>query len=224
MTRLVKTYAIIGSGGLGREVFPIAAASLAREIEAGATMVFAVEDGYPTGTANGHRVVTIAQLISDFPRPVSFAVAIADGPARARITALCKQQGMMQFEIRAPESLVMEGSTIGPGAILAPFTMVTANSTIGESFHLNYYACVTHDCVIGDFVTFGPRVQCNGNVIIEDGVFVGAGAIIKQGTPEKPLVIGRGATIGMGAVVTRSVPADMTVVGNPARAYVKPTA
>ncbi|MCU0189324.1 hypothetical protein N8H42_29090, partial [Citrobacter freundii] len=43
------------------------------------------------------------------------------------------------------------------------------------------------------------------------------GAIIKQGTPDKPLVIGKGAIVGMGAVVTKSVPAGVTVVGNPAR-------
>lgn len=41
--------------------------------------------------------------------------------------------------------------------------------------------------------------------------------MIKQGTPEKPLVIGKGAIVGMGAVVTKSVAAGTTVVGNPAR-------
>ena len=80
------------------------------------------------------------------------------------------------------------------------------------------YSYVEHDCVIGDFVTFAPGVQCNGNVTIEDHVYVGAGAMIKQGKPGKPLVVGRGAVVGMGAVVTRDVPAGATVVGNPARA------
>ncbi len=41
--------------------------------------------------------------------------------------------------------------------------------------------------------------------------------MIKQGTPNQPLVIGQGAVVGMGAVVTKSVPAGVTVVGNPAR-------
>ena len=52
---------------------------------------------------------------------------------------------------------------------------------------------------------------------IEDHAYIGTGAIIKQGTPERPIVIGRGAVVGMGAVVTKSVPAGVTVIGNPAK-------
>ena len=75
--------------------------------------------------------------------------------------------------------------------------------------------------MIGDFVTFAPGVKCNGNVVVEDHAYIGTGAMIKQGLPGQPLVIGRGAVVGMGAVVTKSVPAGATVVGNPARLLVK---
>ena len=102
------------------------------------------------------------------------------------------------------------------GAILCPFVTLTSNIQIGRHFHANLYSYVEHDCVIGDFVTFAPGVHCNGNVVIEDGAYIGAGAVIKQGLPGKPLVIGAGAVVGMGAVVTKSVPSGATVVGNPA--------
>ena len=59
--------------------------------------------------------------------------------------------------------------------------------------------------------------RSNGNIHIHDHAYIGAGAVIKQGTPNQPLVIGQGAVVGMGAVVTKSVPAGVTVVGNPAR-------
>jgi acetyltransferase-like isoleucine patch superfamily enzyme len=64
-------------------------------------------------------------------------------------------------------------------------------------------------------------VHCNGNIVIEDHAYIGAGAVIKQGRPGAPLVIGAGAVVGMGAIVTRSVPAGTTVVGNPARPMVR---
>ena len=72
------------------------------------------------------------------------------------------------------------------------------------------------NCVIGDFVTFAPSVKCNGNVNIGDYAYIGTGAIIKQGKPGKPLVIGTGAIVAAGAVVTKNVPEGITVFGNPA--------
>ena len=72
---------------------------------------------------------------------------------------------------------------------------------------------VSHDCVIGDYVSVSPGALINGNVTVEDDVFVGTGAIILPGRH-----IGRGATIGAGAVVTKDVPPGATAVGVPARA------
>src|SRR5690606_10466985 len=93
-----------------------------------------------------------------------------------------------------------EGVEIGEGAVFCSNTMVTGSARIGKQFQCNIYSYVAHDCVIGDYVTFAPRVSCNGNVHIEDFAYIGTGAVIKQGTPDKPLRIGRGATVGMGAV------------------------
>ena len=107
------------------------------------------------------------------------------------------------------------------GAILCPFVTLTSNIRIGKHFHANHYSYVEHDCVIGDYVTFAPGVKCNGNVVVEDHAYIGAGAVIKQGQPGQPLVIGRGAMVGMGAVVTKNVPPGATVVGNPARPLIK---
>ncbi len=110
----------------------------------------------------------------------------------------------------------MHGNVIGEGAILCAYTTITSNAKIGKYFHANIYSYVAHDCVIGDFVTFAPDVHCNGGVMVEDYAYIGTGAILKQGTREKPIVIGRGAVVGMGAVVTKSVAPFTTVIGNPA--------
>ena len=105
---------------------------------------------------------------------------------------------------------------MGQGAILCPFVTLTSNIKIGTFFHANIYSYVGHDCVIGDFVTFAPSVKCNGNVIIEDDVYVGTGAIIKEGKKGRPTIIGRGAKISAGSFVTKSVPSGQTVIGSPA--------
>jgi acetyltransferase-like isoleucine patch superfamily enzyme len=118
-------------------------------------------------------------------------------------------------------AVVMDDVQVGEGAILCPFVTLTSNIRIGRHFHANLYSYVEHDCVIGDFVTFAPAVKCNGNIVIEDHAYIGAGAIIRQGKPGQPLVIGRGGVVGMGAVVTKNVAPGTTVVGNPARPLIK---
>ena len=96
---------------------------------------------------------------------------------------------------------------------------MTSNIEIGVCFQANIYSYVGHDCRVGDYVTLAPCVKCNGNVVIEDHVYIGAGALIKPGTRDNPTVIGRGAKIGMGAVVIQNVAPGAQVFGNPARAF-----
>jgi PAS domain S-box-containing protein len=56
------------------------------------------------------------------------------------------------------------------------------------------------------------RLKTKGDIIIEDDVWLGSGAIILSGVQ-----IGTGAVVAAGAVVTKPVPAGCIVAGNPAR-------
>ena len=49
-------------------------------------------------------------------------------------------------------------------------------------------------------------------VKIEDGAWIGGGAIILPG-----VTVGRNSVIGAGSIVTRSIPANCVAVGNPCR-------
>jgi acetyltransferase-like isoleucine patch superfamily enzyme len=78
-------------------------------------------------------------------------------------------------------------------------------------------AIVGHDVSIGDYVTICAGANIAGHVVIEDDVFVGAGAVIVNGSAERKLRVGAGAKIAAGAVVTKSVPPGAVLAGNPAR-------
>lgn len=210
-------YGLVGAGGFGREVMPVMAENLSTAVATGdAELVFVVEgEAPPDARVNGYRLMSAEAFLSD-ARPKRFNIAIADDRARERIATGFVARGAKPLEIRASNVMVLEGNEIGEGAIFCPFSMVTSNARIGRFFHANIYSYVAHDCVIGDFVTFAPGVKCNGGVVIEDHAYIGTGAILKQGSKERPIVIGRGAVVGMGAVVTKSVPPGVTVVGNPA--------
>ena len=144
-------------------------------------------------------------------------MAIADYKIRKKVVEQYFDSGCHPLSIRAANSLVLDRVELGVGSILCGFTHLTSDVKIGDYFHCNIYSYVAHDSVIGDFVTFAPQVCCNGNVHVHDYAYIGTGAVLKQGTPDKPLVIGEGAVIGMGAVVTKDVAPYEVVVGNPAK-------
>ncbi len=208
-------YGVVGAGGCGRGVMPLARAQLTRLGVKHCGLVF-VDDALAGREVNGQRVLSHAQFLSESANSRYAVVAVANSATRERIVSRCEADGVLSWSVAAENIVVMDDVTIGDGAILSPFVTLTSNVVIGRHFQANLYSYVEHDCVIGDYVTFAPGVHCNGNVIVEDYAYIGAGALIKQGLPGAPLVIGRGAVVGMGAVVTKSVLPGQTVVGNPA--------
>jgi len=148
-------------------------------------------------------------------------IAIADAKLREKIYNKLKIKGVQFPNIIHKSSFISKSSFIKEGAILCPFVTLTSNLKIGKNFQANIYSYIAHDCTIGNNVTFAPSVKCNGNVIIEDNVYIGTGVIIHQGKPNKPLKIGKNAVIAAGSVVTKSVAEGMTVFGNPAIEFTK---
>ena len=209
-------YAIYGASGCGRSLMPVARQHLQRL--GVAAEIYFIDDGLEEEKViNGHKAVKY-QTFKDLDVPhKQVLIAIANSQIREKLANQLTKDGLQLWTVHADNVVMMDNIEMAEGAALSPFVSITSNIKIGKCFHANLYSYVEHDCVIGDYVTFAPGVKCNGNIHIEDHAYIGTGAVIKQGTPDKPLVIGKGAVVGMGAVVTKSVPAGVTVVGNPAR-------
>jgi sugar O-acyltransferase (sialic acid O-acetyltransferase NeuD family) len=212
----LKLFGLYGAGGFGQEVMPIVKSSMGSSSIASSDECVFVETNPTLSAVNGIKIISEWDFVR-LSGELSFNIAIADSKLRAEFSTRLIEMGIKSKSIFAPSAKIYESSSIEEGGIFMDFTLVSSNSIIGKFFHLNYFSYVAHDCVIGDFVTFAPSVACNGNVIIGDHVYVGAGAVIKPGTKDNPRLIGKGATIGMGAVVIKDVPPFTTVVGNPAR-------
>nr|WP_279169401.1 acetyltransferase [Providencia huaxiensis] len=211
-----RLYAVYGASGFGRGVMPLARQQLIASGEQNYELVF-VDDGELQSQINGHQVYNFDSFVELEASEKHIAIAIANHRIREILVKKIDQYDMKHWSVSAPTMICMDEVEIGEGAILCNYVHFTSNIKVGKFFHANYFSYIAHDCVIGDYVTFAPGVKCNGNIHIEDHAYIGTGAMIKQGTPDKPLVIGKGAVVGMGAVVTKSVPPGVTVVGNPAR-------
>ena len=215
-------FGLVGAGGFGREIMPFARQSVSRQLGVPErdVQIYFIETWEPKHTVcNGRPLVSLDAFLA-LQGVHYFNIAIGDGGARASIVERIGNRAQ-PVAIISPNAIVLEANQIGDGAVLCPNSLVTSNSRIGKFFNANPYSPVAHDCVLGDYVTFAPGARCNGHVHIGDHAYIGAGAVIKQGTYDKPLNIGANAVVGMGAVVTRDVPPGVTVVGNPARPQVK---
>jgi sugar O-acyltransferase (sialic acid O-acetyltransferase NeuD family) len=192
--------AIYGAGGCGRDIY----AMVERKLQGVEAVDIVFVDDAMAGTQMCNRpVIAAANLTSDW----AVLIAVADGHTRHKLAAQTGATGFI-----SATSLISELAAIGQGAVISDHVTIGPRATIGVQFQANYYSYVAHDCKIGDYVTFGPRVNCNGDVTIGDFAYIGSNASIRQG-----VVIGANAIVGMGAIVVEDVPEGVTVMGNPAK-------
>lgn len=203
-------FAVFGTGGFGREVAP-----LVRPHDE--SLVFVDDREDRPASVNGIPVISFEQLTSADHRDRQVVIAVGDGRTREKIERRLLDAGLALGSVHAPTARVLDGNSIGPGAVLCDNVVVTSNATIGRNCQVNIYSYIAHDCVLGDYVTLAPRVSLNGNVQVDDYAYIGTGALFVQGKEGRPLVVGKGAMVGMGSVVTKPVEPYTLVVGNPAK-------
>lgn len=122
--------------------------------------------------------------------------------------------------------VILPNAKIGSDCNICSHCFIENKVVVGDRVTIKCGVHLWDGLVIGDDVFIGPNVTFTNDKYprslntnfecrttrIENGVSIGAGAIILPG-----IAIGQGATIGAGAVVTKDIPPGVTVVGNPAR-------
>lgn len=139
-------------------------------------------------------------------------IAIGENALRRKLAEYFKGEGFRLVSVLSHHSTVSPKADIKPGAAIMPGAVINAYAQIGECAIINTSASVDHDCRVGAYAHVGPGCHLAGNVVVEDGTFLGTGASV---IPD--IHIGSWSIIGAGSVVVRSVPAAVTAVGVPAR-------
>lgn len=123
---------------------------------------------------------------------------------RRRSARLVKALNKYAFSaILPPEAVVGDSLSLGH---LGQGVVVHPNVSIGRNVHL------WHGVTLAVSAPPGHEAR----LVIEDGVTIGAGAVVITRQHES-LTVGAGSVIGANSVVTRDVPPGVVVAGNPAR-------
>jgi len=208
--------AIYGAGGFAREVAWLI--EVINQTDEQYQLVGFVDDDPKLRGQSINDVVVFAleDLKSQYPdsRIVS---GIGNPQIRQTLMEKSAQAGFTFETLIHPRAERSRWIEYGEGIVICAGTILTTNIKLGNHVQINLDCTIGHDVVMGDYTTLAPGVHVSGWVHFGKRVYVGTGAVIINGTREKPLIIGDDAVIGAGACVTKSIEPGLIVVGVPAR-------
>jgi sugar O-acyltransferase (sialic acid O-acetyltransferase NeuD family) len=207
-----KYVGIFGASGMAREAGDIAHALNIKPL-------YVVKDGDVLPYFIGkEKVIAESDVFSHAEIP--YVIGIADGGIRCSLARRFKDS--LEFT-----NLVHPTVTFGykqrqlvdarEGTIIAAGVRFTSGISLGNFSIFNQNATIAHDCDVGDFVHVAPAANISGNVRLRNFSWIGAGAVVNQGSSLKKLEVGENTVVGSGAVVVRDCEANAVYVGVPAR-------
>lgn len=119
-----------------------------------------------------------------------------------------------------PGAVIREKVEIGEGAVIMMGAVINIGAVVGKGTMIDMGAVLGGRAMVGDRCHIGAGAVLAGvvepasatPVIVEDGVLVGANAVVIEGVH-----IGKNAVVAAGAVVIEDVPDNAVVAGSPAR-------
>ena len=148
-------------------------------------------------------------------------VIIASGEPKGRelLYNKVKDDGYKLPNLIDPLANIKKFTSLGEGNIIQDYAHISpSNVSIGNNNVFMTFSRIAHDSIVGNHCVFTSSTNCSGKVIVEDRVYVGTGAKLRD-----KIILKHDSIIGMGAVVTKTVEEYSVVVGSPAKEIRKNT-
>lgn len=202
---------VFGAGGQGREAAWFARARWGDDLR----VRFVVDDPRFLPDDDAQDVMLLVDV-----RPEDgdrWVAAIGDIQGRRRAVDSLVAIGMVPAQVVHPSVDLSGVGHLGADVVVGAGVVLSVGVVVHDHVHVNVGTTVSHDAVLGQYATLSPGVHVAGWVDIRPGAFLGTGAMVVNGSPERRLVIGEGAVVAAGACVLDDVPAGSMYAGVPAR-------
>ena len=207
----MKKIAIVGAGGFGREVKMLI--DQINEKQKTYEIVGFYDDKNYQKSINGIPYIGEISKLNQVKENLCIAIAIGVPATKKKIVDSLNNAFLEFPNLIHPNVFIGKDEVkFGEGNIICAGNIITVNIEIKNFVILNLSCTVGHDTIIGNYASFMPSVNISGEVIINDGVYVGTGAKIINS-----LEIGENTIVGSGAVVAKTLPPNCTAVGIPAK-------
>ena len=151
------------------------------------------------------------QQVPDF-REYAYFISIGNSEPRKRLFEEVKRLGLETFNIIDKSAMIADSVSIGTGNFIGKMAIVNIGTTIGDNNMINSKALIEHHCTIKNHTRIATATALNGDVIVDDGAYIGSMACcIGQQR------IGEFSIVGAGAVVIGDIEPYVTAVGVPAK-------
>lgn len=208
----MKTIGIFGSSGCARDVNDIAN-------DLGFSSIFVIKEEKEVEGWQLENKIIFEEKITEY-RHIPFIIGIGENKVREKIWNKYKND-LNFINLIHPSATFGKGQreliNLKVGVIVCAGVRFTNNIEVGNFTIFNLNSTIEHDSIIEDFSNIAPGANISGNVHIGKRCWIGTGAKINQGNPQKKLLIDDDTTIGSGSVLIKDCDKNSVYVGVPAR-------
>lgn len=203
---------IYGIGGTGWEIY-----ELVPELkdDKWKKVVF-IDDTKECCLLDGVECVPFSVFIEKYPYNVAeVVISLGEPKYRELLYDKVVAQNYTLATLIHPEAYISKRAKFGQGVIVKARAMLS-NVTIDDNTLVADLSTLGHGVVIGKHCVISGHTTVNGGSVLEDNVYVGVSANIRESVR-----IGRFSIVSMAAAVFKDVGQEQIVMGNPARVIAK---